>query len=116
MIISSQHHNNITKSLFFVIFRIFRISRRIDNQVYHLFSLGVALMISVSFLINAYGISGLIPIKGIAVPFLSYGGSSVLALGIAIGMVLSISKEIKIKPPLNTLEKESFDNYSYEVR
>jgi len=102
--------------LFFVIFRIFRISRRIDNQVYHLFSLGVALMISVSFLINAYGISGLIPIKGIAVPFLSYGGSSVLALGIAIGMVLSISKEIKIKPPLNTLEKESFDNYSYEVR
>ncbi|MCI0500681.1 MAG: FtsW/RodA/SpoVE family cell cycle protein [Epsilonproteobacteria bacterium] len=80
--------------LFFVIFRIFRISRRIDNQVYHLFALGIALMISVSFLINAYGISGIIPIKGIAVPFLSYGGSSVLALGIALGMVLSISKEL----------------------
>ncbi|MFZ9659812.1 MAG: FtsW/RodA/SpoVE family cell cycle protein [Arcobacteraceae bacterium] len=80
--------------LFFVIFRILRISRRVENQVYHLFSLGIALMISVSFLINSYGISGLIPIKGIAVPFLSYGGSSVLALGIALGMVLSISKEL----------------------
>ena len=54
-------------------------------------------MISVSFLINAYGISGIIPIKGIAVPFLSYGGSSVLALGIALGMVLSISKELDDK-------------------
>jgi cell division protein FtsW len=36
----------------------------------------------------------MIPIKGIAVPFLSYGGSSILGLGLAIGMVLSISKEI----------------------
>jgi cell division protein FtsW len=35
----------------------------------------------------------MIPIKGIAVPFLSYGGSSMLALSIAIGMVLSISRE-----------------------
>lgn len=92
--------------LFFVIFRIFRISRRINNQVYHLFSLGIALMISISFLINSYGISGLIPIKGIAVPFLSYGGSSVLALGIAIGMVLSISKEL----PVEEKKLENKDN------
>jgi cell division protein FtsW len=81
--------------LFLVVWRLMRISRRIENQIYHLFSLGIALMISISFLINSYGISGMIPIKGIAVPFLSYGGSSILALGIAVGMVLSISKEIK---------------------
>ena len=43
--------------------------------------------------INSFGISGIIPIKGLAVPFLSYGGSSTLALSIAIGMVLSISKK-----------------------
>ena len=83
--------------LFLVIWRIMRISRRIENQIYHLFSLGIALMISISFLINSYGISGMIPIKGIAVPFLSYGGSSMLALSIAVGMVLSISKNIKQK-------------------
>ena len=81
--------------LFIVIFRIFRISRRVEDQKFHLFSLGIALMISVSFLINSYGISGIIPIKGIAVPFLSYGGSSILSLSIAMGMVLSISKKIK---------------------
>jgi len=80
--------------LFTIIFRIFRISRRIKDNTYHLFTLGIGVMISIAFLINAYGISGIIPIKGIAVPFLSYGGSSMLGLSIAIGMVLSISREL----------------------
>jgi cell division protein FtsW len=82
--------------LFTIIFRIFRTSRRIQNTKYHLFSLGIGLMISIAFLINSYGISGIIPIKGIAVPFLSYGGSSILAVAIGIGMVLSISRDIKV--------------------
>ena len=80
--------------LFTIIFRIFRTSRRIKNPKYHLFTLGIGLMISIAFLINSYGISGIIPIKGIAVPFLSYGGSSMLGISIAIGMVLSISRNI----------------------
>ena len=54
-------------------------------------------MISVAFLINSYGISGIIPIKGIAVPFLSYGGSSLLSVAIAVGLVLSISRDINKK-------------------
>lgn len=74
-----------------IIVRILRTSRRVDNHVYHLFSLGVALMITIAFFINSFGITGVIPIKGIAVPFLSYGGSSLLSTGIAVGMVLSIS-------------------------
>ena len=78
--------------LLFVVIRILRTSRRIEKHVYHMFSLGVALMICIAFFINVCGITGVIPIKGIAVPFLSYGGSSILAIGIAVGMVLSISK------------------------
>jgi len=81
--------------LLLIIWRIFRISRRIDNALYHLFTLGIGLMIVLAFLINSYGISGMIPIKGIAVPFLSYGGSSLLSVAIAIGLVLSISTEVK---------------------
>lgn len=77
-----------------IILRIFRISRRVKNPIYHLFSLGIALMIIIAFLINSYGISGMIPIKGIAVPLLSYGGSSMLSMSIAIGLVLSISRII----------------------
>ena len=77
-----------------ILARILRISRRIVNAQYHLFTLGVAIMIFIAFIINAYGVSGIIPIKGIAVPFLSYGGSGVLSLGIALGLVLSISTQI----------------------
>ena len=58
-----------------VILRILAISRKVDSKIFHLFTTGVALMIIVAFLINGAGISGIIPIKGIAVPFLSYGGT-----------------------------------------
>lgn len=84
----------ITMILFGIIFRIFRTSRRVQNAKYHLFSLGIGLMIVIAFLINSYGVTGIIPIKGIAVPFLSYGGSSMLSVAIAIGLVLSISRDI----------------------
>lgn len=77
--------------------RIFSIASRCENTIYYLFSIGIGLMIVIAVLINAYGISGLIPIKGIAVPFLSYGGSSMLASSLAIGFIISISRTIKGK-------------------
>jgi cell division protein FtsW len=79
-----------------IIYRILKIANRTDNKEYSLFCVGVALVISIAFIINAFGISGITPIKGIAVPFLSYGGSGLIALSIALGMVLSISKRAKI--------------------
>lgn len=88
--------------MFLIVLRIFKISRRVDNKIYHLFTIGVALMIIIAFLINSYGISGMIPIKGIAVPFLSYGGSSMLSMSIAVGLVLSISKSINLKEKVNS--------------
>jgi len=75
-----------------ILFRIFQIASKVENPAYHLFSMGVGLLIILAFLVNSYGISGMIPIKGIAVPFLSYGGSHIMAASIGIGMVLMISK------------------------
>lgn len=78
----------------FIVFRIFVIAAKVKNPVYYLFSIGAGLLIAFSFLLNAYGISGITPIKGIAVPFLSYGGSHILASCIMIGMILMISKKV----------------------
>ena len=78
-----------------ILFRVFQIASRVENPAYHLFSIGVGLLIVLAFLVNSYGISGMIPIKGIAVPFLSYGGSHIMAASIGIGMVLMISKKRK---------------------
>jgi len=84
----------VTFTLFFVVFRIFKIAAKVKNPMYYLFCIGIGLLISFSFILNAYGISGITPIKGIAVPFLSYGGSHILAASIAIGMILMISKKV----------------------
>ncbi|AII14669.1 cell division protein, FtsW/RodA/SpoVE family [Campylobacter iguaniorum] len=83
----------ITMLMLSVIYRILKISARSENKVYHLFSLGIGAIVTLAFLMNSYGITSITPIKGIAVPFLSYGGSSILALCIGIGMVLMISKK-----------------------
>ena len=73
--------------------RIFKIANRTEESTIYLFSLGIGLMLSFAFLVNAYGISGITPIKGISVPFLSYGGSAILAASIWIGMILMASKK-----------------------
>ena len=76
--------------------RIFKIANRARDSKNYLFSLGVGLLLAFAFLVNAYGISGITPIKGISVPFLSYGGSTMLAASIGIGMVLMISKKARM--------------------
>lgn len=86
----------LTTVIILIIYRIFKIASRSNNKVYYLFSLGIGLLITFSFLMNAYGITSITPIKGISVPFISYGGSSILALAVGIGMVLMISKKVKL--------------------
>ncbi|PHQ91950.1 MAG: cell division protein [Sulfurimonas sp.] len=73
--------------------RIFKVANRTKDRTIYLFSIGMGLLLSFAFLINAYGISGITPIKGISVPFLSYGGSAILAASIGVGMVLMASKK-----------------------
>ncbi len=80
---------------FILIFRMLKISNRIEDKMYSNFVFGIALMIIIAFFMNAFGITGAIPMKGIAIPFLSYGGSSLIANCIAVGMVLMISKKAK---------------------
>ncbi len=82
----------------YIIFRIFKIASRVQKPMYYLFLIGIGLLIAFAFILNAYGISGIFPIKGIAVPFLSYGGSHILAMCVAIGMVLMISKKVPRGP------------------
>jgi len=84
----------VTLTILFIIFRIFKIASKVRNPMYYLFSIGVGLLIAFAFILNSYGISGITPIKGIAVPFLSYGGSHILASCIAIGMILMVSKKV----------------------
>jgi len=76
--------------------RIFKVANRSRDKTIYLFSIGVGLLLAFAFLMNAYGISGITPIKGISVPFLSYGGSAMVAASIGVGMVLMASKKARM--------------------
>ncbi len=73
--------------------RIFKVANRAEDTSIYLFSIGIGLILSFAFMVNAYGISGITPIKGISVPFLSYGGSAMLGAAFGVGMVLMASKK-----------------------
>lgn len=76
----------------YIIYQIFKVANRVKSKTYHLFCIAIGVLLSFSFIINSFGIIGIIPIKGMAVPFLSYGGSSLIANCLGIGMVLAISR------------------------
>ncbi len=80
----------------FIIYRMFYIASYLVKPMERYFVIGVAVIIFISGIINLFGVTGLIPIKGIAVPLLSYGGSQVIATSLAIAMVLMLSRKVKV--------------------
>lgn len=61
-----------------------------DPFVYYLAS-GLSMMIALQALINFFVVTGLAPTKGLPLPFISYGGSSLLVNMTAIGILLNLS-------------------------
>lgn len=58
---------------------------------------GVMGHVSIQVILNIAVVTNTIPNTGISLPFISYGGSSVLFLLVEIGLVLSVSKSIRLK-------------------
>src|SRR5690625_3674400 len=58
-----------------------------------LLGIGVISIITVQGMINLGGVTGLIPITGVTLPLISYGGSSLLVCLMSIGILLSISRD-----------------------
>ena len=77
--------------LFFLIWRIVLIGIRAKSVYHTLLMYGVATMIFVQATFNIGAVVGVLPITGVTLPFISYGGSSLLVLSVAIGLVLNVS-------------------------
>lgn len=69
------------------------VSLRCEDGFGKLFGVGFISLIGVQALINLGGVTGSIPMTGVTLPFISYGGSSLLLCMTGVGMVLSISRE-----------------------
>jgi cell division protein FtsW (lipid II flippase) len=60
-----------------------------NNRVLFLFTLGIALQIWMQAFVNIGMNIGILPVTGIPLPFLSVGGSSLIALLFSIGVIYS---------------------------
>ena len=77
----------------FLVWRGIRIAQRATDRFTFYAALGFTLMIGVQVLINASVALCLLPTKGIPMPLVSYGGSSLLTSLIAVGALLNLSQE-----------------------
>ena len=68
-----------------------KISLHSKDYLGTLITFGVTMLIAWSVLVNVGMVLGLLPVVGIPLPFMSYGGSSVVVLLIAMGLMLNIS-------------------------
>lgn len=71
----------------------FQIAARARDPFGRHLALGITLLMAVQALINAGVATGLLPTKGLTLPLVSYGGSSLVVSLLAIGMLLSISRD-----------------------
>ncbi len=76
----------------FIFIRGITIAGRSKDRFIHYLAYGLTLMISVQALVNFAVVTGLVPTKGLPLPFVSYGGSALLVNMAAVGILLRISK------------------------
>lgn len=100
-----------------IVLRGLYIARKCENSFGSLLAIGISAMIGIQSAINLGAISGLLPITGVPLPFLSYGGSSLLAMMISMGILNNVAREVKrqqlrpvpVRTPENT-EQQANEN------
>lgn len=79
----------------FLGYRLYRIFSRTDDLFGKVFTAGALSLLLIQFFLNIGMNIGIVPVVGVILPFLSFGGSSLLSNFILLGMVSSIGKSIK---------------------
>ena len=82
-----------------VVQRGLRIAASLHDDFRALLAAGLSLVIGIQACIITAGDLKLIPLTGITLPFVSYGGSSLLANAIAVGLLLALSDRGPQPPP-----------------
>ena len=95
--------------LFFIVFRAFVLATKTSSYFYKLICVGVASYIGSQTFVNLGGISATIPLTGVPLPFISFGGSSMISLSIAMGLLLLVARQIKVE------EKRAIKNQKSKV-
>lgn len=82
----------------YMIYRMAKAVRNCPNRFGQLLGFGLTFIIAFQAMVNIGVAIGLVPPTGITLPFISYGGSSLLAVSMMMGIILNISREAVQKP------------------
>lgn len=77
-----------------LVYRGFKIALRQDSQFYRIVALGITLMFGIQAFVIIGGVTKVIPLTGLTLPFVSYGGTSVLSSFIALGILQGASEKM----------------------
>ena len=82
-----------------LISRILIISARAHTRFGSLLCIGIASIFMLYIFINIGMVSGMLPVVGVPLPFISYGGSALVTMLAALGIVMRVAIESKDKIP-----------------
>lgn len=82
----------------FIIYRGYSIARSVKDQFGKYVAFWLSTLILVQVFVNIGVNLNVIPLTGVTLPFVSYGGSSLIALMSAIGILLNISRYVELRP------------------
>jgi cell division protein FtsW len=95
-------------ALYFVFFiRGIIIAFNCEDKFGQLLSFGIVSLFTLHALLNIGIATGIIPPTGVSLPFISYGGSSLLIMAVACGILLNISAHNKIKTKIRVKDVEN---------
>ena len=94
----------IAAAFLFIMFRGFRIARHARDDFGRYLAIAITSTITLYALVNASVALGLVPTTGLPMPFISYGGSSLVFSGFAVGVLLNISAYTDLHPRVQRVD------------
>jgi cell division protein FtsW len=98
-------------TLSYIVLRGIYLGIRCKDPFGSLLAIGISSMIGIQSFINLAGVSGVMPLTGVPLPFVSYGGSSLLQLAIATGILVNVSMFVKYENKYKKKHQEKNSNH-----
>lgn len=99
----------------YIIWRGVRIAQNAPDLTGKLLATGVTGIFAIQVVLNIGVATSVIPNTGVVLPFVSYGGTSVLIFMCMMGILLNVSKQCVSTPPLHLVKKPQKEKRSVEV-
>ena len=76
-----------------------RIANKANDEFGQMLALGIMLLILGQGIANVAMVGGLLPVVGVPLPFISYGGTNLMTSMIAVGILFNIGRQIELPKP-----------------